>query len=288
MRLKYLKMMQGLGDTLYLRPFIKYLAQHHRLYIETSWPELFTDIDVFCVRPDNLKLRTQNKNISKNEKYYTKHIPKDIVKEHVHYGPNIQTSNILTELNRRIGIPTRYITMDLDVVQKMNFNKDKPVVVVRPVTERAEWRNIARNPIPEYIEQMTQQLMETHYVISIADLEYNQEWPLQKRMFAHRAYHYGELSGLEVLQYMKSADLLLGGPGFIVPAGIATGVKTVIVCGGQGGYNHPKVISNPYQESPNMHYITPDSFCMCTDMKHRHCAKMISGLMDKFNNIIRG
>lgn len=285
---RYLKVMQGLGDTVYARPFVKYLASQHKLYVETSWPELFADIDVNCVKPENLKLRTQGKNILKSEYLYTHSVPTAITKEDVHYGPNIQTSNILTEINKRVGIPSEHIKLDLDVIPKISLNKGKPVAVVRPVTERAEWHNSARSPLPEYVEQVTQHLMETHHVISVADLEHGQEWALQKRMFAHQAFHHGELSMWDMLQLMRSADIVVGGVGFIVPLGIATGVKTFVICGGQGGYNHPSVINSPYQDTSNMYYAVPDSMCMCTDMRHKHCNKAISNLMDKFNAFIRG
>lgn len=54
--------MLGMGDNLYMRPFIRAaLARYSEVYLTTAWPEAFADMPVRCVRPET-NLRTQAKN----------------------------------------------------------------------------------------------------------------------------------------------------------------------------------------------------------------------------------
>ena len=48
----------GLGDNILGRAFIKELAKVHTLYLETPWPEIYSDLEVRFVRGQR-NLRTQ-------------------------------------------------------------------------------------------------------------------------------------------------------------------------------------------------------------------------------------
>ena len=113
------------------------------------------------------------------------------------------------------------------------------------MTVRTEWRNEARNPRPEYIAAIAAELMDTHTVVAVADLAPGQEWIVGELPPAHHYFLFGELAVRELLALVRDADLVVGGVGWIVPAGLALKVKTFIVLGGHGGHNAPAKITDP-------------------------------------------
>lgn len=75
--------MNGLGDNIYQRPFLRYFPGS---YIKTPWPEVYSDMDVFCVR-SNTSLRTQHKNENRTRcQYFIP--PMEIQRVRIGYGPS--------------------------------------------------------------------------------------------------------------------------------------------------------------------------------------------------------
>jgi len=159
----------------------------------------------------------------------------------------------------------------------------KPYIVVRPVTVRKEWRNEARNPLPEYIVKSVDWLTDHYTIISVADVEDKQEWFVDEPPYADIRYHRGELNTADLLGLCQGAAGVIGGVGWIVPFAVHTRVPSFIVSGGNGGYNHPAKLLNPTMAlSSNIVFAVPDDFCKCTDNLHR-CNKQISDLRTVFN-----
>lgn len=79
----FIRGMMGLGDNIYARAFIR---QYPGAYLETPWPQLYSDIDVKCVRPTT-QLRTQSKNAMPIYKDQTDCLRSKHYKpgEHLHY-----------------------------------------------------------------------------------------------------------------------------------------------------------------------------------------------------------
>jgi hypothetical protein len=153
---------------------------------------------------------------------------------------------------------------------------------VRPVTVRAEWLNIARNPRPEYVAHVAAELMRTHRVISVADLEDGKEWLDGEAPPAHVQNHRGELDMEALLRLVASADVVVGGVGWIVPACIATNTPLFCILGGQGGHNAPSKITDPRMRLSHVRFAEPDHFCHCTDMRHGGCDKRITGFAEQW------
>jgi hypothetical protein len=150
-----------------------------------------------------------------------------------------------------------------------------PIAVIRPVTVRSEWRNEARNPRPEYVAALAAELMTTHMVVAVADLAPGEEWVVGEPPPAHRYFVHGELAVRELLALVRDADIVIGGVGWIVPAGLALKVKTFVVLGGHGGHNAPEKITDPRLDLSRIGFAIPEAFCRCTNMLHI-CDKRIA------------
>jgi hypothetical protein len=152
---------------------------------------------------------------------------------------------------------------------------------VRPVTVRSEWKNEARNPRPEYVAEIAAELMATHTVVAVADLEAGQEWLVGELPPAHHYFVRGELKVRELLALVRAADVVVGGVGWIVPAGLALHVNTFVVLGGHGGHNAPNKITDPRLDLSRIGFAMPSRFCKCTNMLHA-CDKTISDPIGQF------
>jgi hypothetical protein len=93
----------------------------------------------------------------------------------------------------------------------------------------------------------------------------------------HQAFINGELDVLQLLALLATADVIVGGVGFIVPAAIAAKVKAFVLLGGQGGHNAPEKITDPRFDLTRIGFAFPDRFCRCSNMMHR-CDKNNSQL----------
>lgn len=262
--------MFGLGDSIYQRAFLKNMPG---AYIVTPWPELYADLDVKPVRPQT-RLRTQAKNAARTRiRWHTP--PADVTRVRIGYGSrDLATGSILDAMRRQFGSdPGRF---DLPR-EKSPLRVNRPVAIVRPVTERAEWHNSARNPLPEYVTCAARELKRRgYYVVSVADLEPGKEWLVGQPPPADMTLHAGQWTVRQLLGAVQGADVVVGGVGWIVPACIAAGTPLYVIHGGQGGHNHRSKITAPWMDLTKVGWAEPATMCMCTDMRH-NCNKEIHG-----------
>ena len=254
--------MRGLGDNLFMRPFIKALPKP--VYLDTPWPELFRDIpDVHFVQPQTT-LRTQAKNIARHSQWEV--APPRQPARHIRYG----AEGIIQGMTASFGVEPA----EFDLPPLPSSPETGKYVVVRPATVRSEWRADTRNPDPEYIYRAAWEARLAGYtVISVADLEEGKEWLVGGVSFpADIEYHKGELPVEQLLALVQGASAVIGGIGWIVPACLAAKVPAWIICGGQGGYNAPELICPP---GSTITFAVPDNFCRCR-LKQHGCDKRIS------------
>jgi hypothetical protein len=255
----------GLGDNIFQRPFVR------------------ADLDIKFVRGKR-KLRTQQKNIVRQSDDRWS-LPLSMREIKVGYGGEVAMISIINALERRwhaLKVKFDPALFDLPDMGPAPVTSDRPIVVIRPVTVRSEWRNEARNPRPEYLAEIAEQLMVTHTVVAVADLVPGQEWAVGELPPAHRYFIHGELAVRELLALARDADVLLGGVGWIVPAGLALKVKTFVVLGGHGGHNAPAKITDPRLDLSRIGFATPERFCRCTNMLH-NCEKTIANPVGQFH-----
>jgi hypothetical protein len=277
--------MWGLGDNIFSRPFIRAAAAHYEILLETPWPELYADLDIKFVRGTR-KLRTQQKNMARQTADCWS-LP--LAMREIRIGYDLASHSIITAMELRWSwrkVAFDPALFDLPDMGPSPVVSDRPIAVVRPVTVRSEWRNEARNPRPEYVNALAAELMATHTVVAVADLAEGQEWVVGDLPPAHRYYLSGQLAVRELLALVRDADLLIGGVGWIVPAGLALKVKTFVVLGGQGGHNAPEKITDPRLDLTRIGFAIPERFCRCTNMLH-NCDKQIANPLGQFSHWLR-
>lgn len=253
--------MQGLGDNIYQRAFI---ARFNRpVQLVTPWPQIYADLPhVSCVA-SSTRLRTQAKNVESVQSWSRRRVGGPVI--NVRYG----AGGILPGMASCFGFEPGELSLP-PVGERLITER---YVLVRPVTLRSEWRADSRNPLPEYVAQAAQAFAERGYtVVSVADLADGAEWALEPLPQAHRRYHSGQLSVMHLLNLVAHADAVIGGIGWIVPAALAVKVPAWIVCGGQGGYNAPELIT---PRGHHLNFVVPDNFCRCHARDHS-CNKGIS------------
>lgn len=282
MRPLFVEGMKGLGDNLFQRPFIRAAAAGRPVYIETPWPEVYSDLfNVYPVRSPTT-LRTQAKNAAAWAGPW--HEPPSGF-DHVKllYRPaDLARRSITQTIEQQIGQSQEPIRFDLpaDLPQLPNM---PPYAVVRPVTVRREWQNEARNPHPEHVAEAAALLRQRGLrVILVADIETGSEELVGDMPPHDAAFLAGELPVRELLALVAGASAVAGGVGWIVPAGIAAGVPTFVVQGGQQAHNGAHVITDARMDLRRVGWAQVDRPCHCEDMMHR-CRKRITDLTAKFN-----
>jgi hypothetical protein len=274
--------MWGLGDNIYSRPFVRAAAAQYEVWLETPWPELYEDLDIRFVLGKR-RLRTQLKNMARQRpERWSRPLPMREVK--VSYGGDLRTASIIHALERRwsaLRVAFDPALFDLPDMGPSPIGSERPIAVVRPVTVRAEWRNQARNPRPEYVAALAAELMMTHTVVAVADLAAGQEWAVGELPPAHRYFVRGELDVRELLALVREADVVIGGVGWIVPAGLALQSRTFVVLGGHGGHNAPEKVTDPRLDLSRIGFAMPEAFCGCTNMLH-DCDKRIADPIGQF------
>lgn len=261
---------RGLGDNLYERAFVKNLPKP--VYLDTPWPEIYGGIDgVHFIRPQTT-LRTQAKNIARQTNWTLP--PGRQPTRQIRYGGE----GIIPGMTACFGVAPA----EFDLPPLPPSPVEGRYVVVRPVTVRSEWRADTRNPLPEYVNQAVLAAAGRGYrVISVADLQDGQEWLTEDAPPANVVYHKGELPVEQLLALVQGAAAVIGGIGWIVPAALCAKVPAWIVCGGQGGYNAPELITPKGQT--NITFAVPDNFCRCRQKIHG-CDKRISDYDTKLAN----
>jgi len=255
--------MKGLGDNVYQRAFIKALPKP--VYLDTPWPEIYSDIPgVHFIRPQT-NLRTQAKNIARQGRTWETPPPRQPSRQ-IRYG----AEGIIKGMTASFGVAPS----EFDLPPLPPTWEPRPYVVVRPATVRSEWRADTRNPLPMYIDEAVADARKRGYrVISVADLEDGKEWLIAHPPVTDTQYHKGELSVEQLLSLVANASAVIGGIGWLVPAALAAKVPAWIICGGQGGYNAPELITPKGQS--NITFAVPDNFCRCR-LKTHNCDKRIS------------
>lgn len=262
--------MKGLGDNLYQRAFIKALPKP--VYLDTPWPELLADLpNVHFIRPQTT-LRTQAKNIARHTNWILP--PGRQPTRQIRYG----TEGIIPGMTASFGVSPA----EFDLPPLPPSPVEGRYVVVRPVTVRSEWRADTRNPLTEYVNiAVTAARMRGFKTVSVADLQDGAEWAVGPLPNTDIQFHKGELQVEQLLALVKGAAAVIGGIGWLVPAALCAKVPAWIVCGGQGGYNAPELITPKGQT--NITFAVPDNFCRCR-LKAHNCDKGISNYDAKLAN----
>lgn len=268
--------MQGLGDSIYQRAFVKRLPAG--TYIKTAWPEIYEDLPVKPVRSDTT-LRTQQKNESRSSAVWHE-LPDSYERLRIFYGPaELQRGSILDAMREKFR--TEPGTFDLPSLFPTTAYSDKPIAIIRPATVRSEWRSDSRNPDPDYLVQASRILRKHFFVISVADLEEGKEWLVGEPPEADLQLHRGELTLRGLMSLVENAAVVVTPVGWALPAAICYQTPVYVVAGGRGAHNAPEVVTDGAMNLSNVGWAMPDNYCRCHQWDHQ-CDKRISGFSNKF------
>jgi hypothetical protein len=270
----------GLGDNIYSRAFVKQMCQHREVYLQTPFTEVYQDLPVKFIKCNSV-LRTQSKNIKRSKVEFVPR-PSAVTITPKYNAVHLARSNMFEGMSQAFGV--KPLDVDLPKFQS-HIKSDKPICVIRPATVRNEWLAVSRNAMPEYIHEASLAVLDDYYVVSVADIDNENEYGCEPLPKAHLYLNAGELTASELIGLIQSADLVIGGVGFIVPMCIAAKVNLICILGGNGGYNHPSKITDVRMDLSKVDFIQPDNYCMCTDMRHK-CNKTISNFTEKLKGCL--
>lgn len=274
--------MFGLGDNLMQRPFIRAASANRDVYLRTPWPELYLDMPRVYPVKSQTDLRTQ----ANNERLWRSgwyRPPPGSRQARLRYGPaDLRMGSIYEAFDKQMPLNGSPLKMDLPALPSVMIEtQGLPLAVVKPATARKEWLNTARNPRPDYLAEVCNVISRTHFVVAIGHLHEGAEWLDGEMPVVDLALMRGELSAMQALSLVASADVVVGGVGWIVPAAIAAKRPAFIVGGGQGAFNAPEVITDPRLELSKIKFALPDLYCRCEEKSH-NCNRDITGLRSSF------
>jgi hypothetical protein len=280
-----------LGDSIYVRPLIAAAALKRDLYVETPWPEFYADLTI-TPQYGTRMLRTQMRSVIRQpHEIWGQPPPGGTPIVALGYGPEeLRRGDVYTAMADKLApyCVARAPNWDLPEMGESPIDTEgAPLAVIRPVTRRLEWDNAARNPLPEYISWIAGDLMERGYAVAVVcDLHVGEEWLLGEMPPHHVAFTNGEMTTSQLLATVRDAAVVVGGVGWIVPAGIALQTPTFVVLGGNGGMNRPAALLNKKMRTDRIGFASPPLQCMCIDMEHV-CDKTISDLPEQWSSWAR-
>jgi len=288
----FVKCMHGIGDGLWARPFVRQLVNEgHDLYLETPLPFIYGDLPVKFVRPAQTH-RTQEKYLDQTS--YT-FVDKPEVDKSINFfysHDEMKKHGIMTHMEQAFGYEPGSIQFEMDMPSNLPSHglqlPNKKIAIIRPVTQRKEWLCTSRSPKPQYVAWCARILKDMgYYTISVADCVEDEEWIEQGGdSNADLKLHNGELGLEKTFNLFKSADLVVTGDGFAVPAAIAAKTNVFIIFGGRGKYSNPHKLFDLRMDMKKIGWAIPDNFCRCASMEH-DCDKEITNLDSQFFNFMR-
>jgi predicted O-methyltransferase YrrM len=279
--------MHGMGDNLHQRGLVRLLlADGDNLFLETPWPSLYHDLVGPRLRLVNKRsvLRTQAKNAIRERAAYRSvgPLPRGTMIQRVWYSAEEVRKQgsvfaaMISNANRdpasadfRIPVPEAWQRKAQTIIAQ--WNTDKPIMFLRPLVERTEWKGCAaRNPDPLAYRALYESICEQFFVVSIADLVPGKEWIWGPKLQADIEYHAGEFEVEVLLALAQASSLVFASPGFATIMAEAVGTPSVCVF---GGYENASSFSGGARFAPYLG-IDPINSCQCFSHNH-NCDKRI-------------
>jgi hypothetical protein len=271
----------GLGDAIYVRPVIQDAVMQREIFLETPWPELYSDLNLHFVRGEK-GLRLQMRNVLRQDDKLWVKPPPGIQRVALGYGPiELETSNVFDAMACKMPMPmvTEPVWDLPDLGESPVDSGSAPLAFVRPVMRRIEWDNEARNPLPDYVAHVAGDLKSRGFAtLVVCDIQVDRELLANGIMPpCNLALTHGELGPRQLLAAVRDAAVVVGPVGWIVPACVALGTPCFVVLGGNGGMNAPERLLHPAMNAAHIGFAMPKEFCRCMDMRHQ-CTKTIPNL----------
>jgi len=280
----------GLGDQVYMRPFVLALAKEREVYLATAWPELYWDHpEVKCV-PADKGLRTQMSNIGRQRPEVWSRLPRDVERIRPSYSGELKRGdlNVYAALEVAFGVtpePFRWVPSPVAFADAQAWLDQsgwdgRPMAIVRPSTVRREWDVYTRNPKEGYLPRLVEAHPEFRW-LAVGHVLEGHEDLVDPGPHGDLAALQGELRWDVLAALMYLSEVVLTGPCFMLPLGMALGAKLFVV---YGGYARPESMVDPRMGTYD--FAAPVPVCHC--VRHEHdCEKDIPNLAEEFSACLR-
>lgn len=238
----------GLGDNLHVRAIVRELVKRYSVHLHTCHVELYHDLIEqhgvkVHLRPT--RLRAQAKTIEREAAGYCRDpLPAGARHLQTQYGlAGVKDAgSILQAMIRSVGLSIERPDFSLPVKpawrelldRRLAVHAiDKPIMVLRPATVRKEYPPTARrNPHAGDFAALYAAIRDRFFVISVADLERDQEWIDGPELPADLKFHAGQFDFGDLAALWSRAALFFGPAGFGPILAQAVGTPSITVFGG--------------------------------------------------------
>jgi hypothetical protein len=241
-----IKGLHGLGDNLHQRALIRQLITKRDVYLESSWVAPYHDLldqGLKVIRAP-IPLYAQTKNAQREAaRFYCGELPIDLPEATVWYRPEdvrlhrgvlaamcAGAGVDYTRADFRLPVPDAWLAKADALIEQ--WRPTKPIMVVRPLVERAEWDGCAaRNPDHAAYAAILASIHQRFFIVMLADLQDGIEWMVGQRIRADVALLKGELTFEVMAALFARAALVYCSPGFAVVLAQAVGTPVICVFG---------------------------------------------------------
>lgn len=269
----------GLGDAVFMRPFVREASRNATVYVDTSWPQLYADLNAHVVRRmGGLALQRYHGDQHPGSTWETLSPRAKPINLRYRWSKLLKRS-MLAEMELLSGIKPDPLELDLPPLPE-------PVLtgryaVIRPPAARLDYPGPAREPDPSYLHTAAGYLRaEGWTVLSLGSFVPGLEESASAPIPADVRYEHGEQPLLQALALVANADLIVTSPGWMLPVGMAAKVPVIVIGGGCGGRNFPDALADP-RLGAKVTWLLPDDYCHCRSRMHA-CPKVITGFADRF------
>lgn len=268
----------GLGDAVFMRPFVREAAKQGTVYVDTSWPELYADLPAHVVKRIG-GLALQRHHGDRHPKETWAKLPRCVPINLRYRWSKLLKRSMLEEMALLSGLNPDPLELDLPPLPAPILSGR--YAVIRPPAARLDYPGPAREPDAEYVRTAAEMLRADGWqVVSLGAFVSGLEEPASDPIPADVRFEYGEQPLMQALSLVANADLIVTSPGWMLPVGMAAKVPVVVIAGGCAGRNRPGALADARLRAP-VTWLLPDEYCQCRARTHQ-CPKVITGFPDRF------
>jgi ADP-heptose:LPS heptosyltransferase len=283
--------MWGIGDNIHSRAVLRELTQANDVWLETSNPAIYHDLDVKLVP------RAQQPRIRETSKIAPRHAPAGIAHKKVSYDSRSVAHNgsVLAAQFASCGVPMPSVPdfrMPVSpewadrLWKTFTFPRgSKPLLVYRPIILSNKWNCPLRSPDHATYDALFRSICDEFFTVSIANLPDGDRIIGPEPQVDIRLHH-GELDFEMMAALFAEASVAFVNPGFAPVLSQAVGTPTIVVYGGYECF--ATTHSHGARLTPTLP-IDTDVPCHCFSHNcQRRCSKRISlaPAMDKIREFI--
>lgn len=271
----YLKAMAGLGDNLYIRPFIRDMVKRNiPIALQTAYPDLFSDMSLRIVRPQTGHPNAMKSIRQWGDRHHWRGAPDaspglKMMPSIIGYDPE-SWRPITEQIEAQFPLRSDYLFNLPDVKSDMEPLPPK-LAIIRPLVKREGFDFPSRDPLNEYILKAEKALRLAGFVtIGVASIGYGEVAAAEMPKF-DVDFTKGQLPLFELINLFRKSSAVVAGPGFAQLMGVAAnGPQVMSLWGNRGKFDNPNRIFDRRMAVKNLwefrpawpcHHSTEDCGC---------------------------